>query len=67
MRENFVERLWEMNVDTHMIVGNHDIYYKNTNQVNSLTELLVLAPDHILGTGSMQAQESKSLTVLKFS
>ena len=30
LRENFVERLWEMNVDTHMIVGNHDIYYKNT-------------------------------------
>ena len=34
LRENFVERLWEMNVDTHMLVGNHDIYYKNTNQVN---------------------------------
>ena len=39
LRENFVEKLWEMKVDTHMIVGNHDIYYKNTNQVNSLTEL----------------------------
>jgi len=36
-----------MNVDTHMIVGNHDIYYKNTNQVNSLTELFSTA-DHIL-------------------
>ena len=47
LRENFVERLWEMNVDTHMIVGNHDIYYKNTNQVNSLTELFSTA-DHIL-------------------
>ena len=47
LRENFVERLWEMNVDTHMIVGNHDIYYKNTNQVNSLTELFSTS-DHIL-------------------
>ena len=47
LRENFVERLWEMNVDTHMIVGNHDIYYKNTNKVNSLTELFSTA-DHII-------------------
>jgi len=47
LRTNIVERLWEMNVDTHMIVGNHDIYYKNTNQVNSLTELFSTA-DNIL-------------------
>ena len=29
-----------LGIDLHMLVGNHDIYYKNTSQVNSLTELL---------------------------
>jgi len=39
LRENFVERLWKMGVDTHFIIGNHDIFYKNTNSINSMQEL----------------------------
>jgi len=39
LRENFVDRLWKMGVDTHFIIGNHDIFYKNTNEINSMTEL----------------------------
>ena len=39
LRENFVERLWKMGVDTHVIIGNHDIFYKNTNDINSMEEL----------------------------
>ena len=39
LRENFVDRLWRMGVDTHIIIGNHDTFYKNTNKVNSVSEL----------------------------
>ena len=39
-RERFVLPFNVLGIDLHMLVGNHDIYYKNTSQVNSLTELL---------------------------
>ena len=35
----FFNRLEEMNIDTHIIIGNHDTYYKNTNEVNALQNL----------------------------
>ena len=35
----FWDRLDELNIDTHIIVGNHDTYYKNTNEVNALQNL----------------------------
>ena len=35
----FWNRLEEMNIDTHIIIGNHDTYYKNTNEVNALQNL----------------------------
>ena len=38
-RERFVYRLGRMGVDTHVIIGNHDTYWKNTNEINSMTEL----------------------------
>ena len=39
LRTNFVERLWKLGVDTHIIIGNHDVFYKNTNELNSLQEI----------------------------
>jgi DNA repair exonuclease SbcCD nuclease subunit len=39
-RHNFMKRLWEEKIDTHIIIGNHDTYYKNTNEVNAVDELL---------------------------
>ena len=38
-RHDFVWKLGQMGVDTHVIIGNHDTYYKNTNEVNSMNSL----------------------------
>ena len=35
----FWNRLDEMNIDTHIIIGNHDTYYKNTNEINAINNL----------------------------
>ena len=35
----FWDRLDEMNIDTHIIIGNHDTYYKNTNEINAMHNL----------------------------
>lgn len=39
MRVKFIERLEDMGVQTDLIVGNHDTFYKNTNSLNGVTEL----------------------------
>ena len=39
-RKRFLEPLEDMGVKTHIILGNHDTYYKNTNELNSVQELL---------------------------
>ena len=39
-RERFVNRFKEMGIDLHIIIGNHDTYYKNTSEVNSMEELV---------------------------
>ena len=43
VRTDFINRLADLAVDTHIIVGNHDTYYKNTNEVNAINELLFVA------------------------
>ena len=45
-RNKFMCRLWQHKIDTHILVGNHDIYYRNTNKVNAVQELCT-APDGI--------------------
>ena len=39
-REKFMQRFVDMGITLHMMVGNHDTFYKNTNDVNSLSELV---------------------------
>jgi DNA repair exonuclease SbcCD nuclease subunit len=39
-RKVFLEKLREYGIHMDIIPGNHDVYYKNTNQLNSLKELL---------------------------
>lgn len=36
----FLDPLRDMGIEMHIVVGNHDIFYKNTNEVNSLVLLL---------------------------
>ena len=38
-RNKFLLRLWDFKIDSHFIVGNHDTYYKNTNEINAAHEL----------------------------
>ena len=45
-REYFFDKAKEMQIDMHMIPGNHDTYFKNTNEVNS-PELLLKDYDNI--------------------
>ena len=39
-RERFIQPFLHLEIDLHILVGNHDIYFRNTNDVNSLQELL---------------------------
>ena len=39
-KENYYDRLQQMGVTVHTIVGNHTAYYKNTNSVNTVDLLL---------------------------
>jgi predicted phosphodiesterase len=40
---NFKLKFWDkidlLKIDTHVIIGNHDTYYKNTNEINALQNL----------------------------
>jgi len=45
-REYFFDKAYNEGIDIYMIVGNHDTYYKNTNDVNS-PELLLKDYDNI--------------------
>tara|TARA_Y100000004_G_scaffold110159_1_gene123573 strand:- start:949 stop:2022 length:1074 start_codon:yes stop_codon:yes gene_type:complete len=38
-KQNFVEQVKKRNIDFHVIVGNHDIPYRNTNEVNAMREI----------------------------
>jgi len=39
-KDNYFDRLKDMGITVHTIVGNHDIYYKNTNDINAIDLLL---------------------------
>ena len=39
-RDMFFDKLQSKNIQVHMLAGNHDTYYKNTNDVNSPDLLL---------------------------
>lgn len=40
LRKSFIEPLCENNITMHMILGNHDVYYRDTNDVSAVKEFL---------------------------
>ena len=40
VKKKYFDVLQDMGIELHMILGNHDTYYKNTNEVNSPDLLL---------------------------
>jgi hypothetical protein len=38
-KERFMNRFWKEGIDTHILIGNHDIYFKDTNEVNAIENL----------------------------
>ena len=40
LRDDFLNPIWKKGIAMHIIAGNHDTFYKNTNEVNSLKELV---------------------------
>lgn len=41
MREDFIEMCVRNGMELHIILGNHDVFYKNTNELNAMDELNV--------------------------
>ena len=39
-RKRFIGQFQKDGIDLHIIIGNHDTYYKNTNEVNAMEELV---------------------------
>jgi DNA repair exonuclease SbcCD nuclease subunit len=39
-RKRFISTFQKANINLHIIIGNHDTYYKNTNEVNAMEELV---------------------------
>jgi len=44
LQQDFIRPIIKRKIDFHMIAGNHDTYFKNTNDVNSLELTLSLMP-----------------------
>jgi DNA repair exonuclease SbcCD nuclease subunit len=47
LRDDFLNPLKDRNITMHIIAGNHDTFYKNTNNVNALRELVVGKYDNV--------------------
>ena len=47
LRKDFIEPIVERGIDYHQIIGNHDTYHKNTNEVSSFIELFNRYPINI--------------------
>ena len=58
VQKRFLDPLKEMGVRCHIICGNHDTYYRNTNKINSLDELISYYPNWSVYSESTELQLS---------
>jgi DNA repair exonuclease SbcCD nuclease subunit len=47
LKKDFLEPIFWSNYKLHIIAGNHDTFYKNTNEINALRELIVGKYDNV--------------------
>ena len=62
-KDNYYDRLKDMGVTVHTIVGNHTAYYKNTNKVNAV-DLLLREYDNVHVYDSATEVEIDGLPIL---
>jgi DNA repair exonuclease SbcCD nuclease subunit len=48
VKQKFLNVLVENNIKMYMLIGNHDTYYKNTNDLNSIDQILSEYSDNII-------------------
>ena len=53
-KEHVYDKFKKLKVKVHTIVGNHDVYYKNTNEVNAVDSLLASYNNIIRYTGATE-------------
>ena len=63
-RERFILPFSKLGINLHVLVGNHDTYFKNTNEVNSVEELLGNRYDNIKIYSEAAEVKFDSLSVL---
>lgn len=64
LRIDFLDKLANRGLDVHMIAGNHDTYFKNTNSINALHELVVGKYNFTIHDQLPKEVEFESATVL---
>jgi len=47
VNKRFMSKFEEHGIDLHITFGNHDVFYKNSNEVNSITELFGIGYPHV--------------------
>ena len=64
VQSRFLQPLQDMNVKCNIICGNHDTYYRNTNKVNSLDELIDHYPNWSVYSEPAEIQTSAGCVAL---
>lgn len=64
VQTRFLKPLQDMNIRCHIICGNHDTYYRNTNKVNSLDELIGHYPNWSVHSEPTEIQTSVGCVAL---
>lgn len=64
VQQRFLNPLLEMDVKCNIICGNHDTYYKNTNKINSLDELVSHYPNWSIYSEPTEIQLSTGCVAL---